>query len=308
MATSVYSTFGDIYEAVINDAKEKTASTPIVDLVKRWINEGYETICFRKERKFLSDTFVLSMSGKVQGSCSVTLGSSIVTYTGTATLPTTGSTKLFGLKINGFEENYEITSISSNSIYLSTTYKGDTNAAANLTIFQRATILNAAISEVYEVWHDYMETEVVNYGPKRLRKTILGTPEQYDKAAAFALDGIDSSTEGKKLILWPYPDEDYTVYVKGTVYFEQLVNPTDEPRIPEEHRQILYWYALGKLWSYHRNDSQKAEAMGAFNTWLAKMDGTEEVSQDYGRLIVDYRRPKKRLYMHLFDRRYREDP
>ena len=65
MATSIYQTYQNIYEAVIKDAKESTAVTAVVDLVKRWINEGYEAVNQRQRRPYLDKTFNITMNANI---------------------------------------------------------------------------------------------------------------------------------------------------------------------------------------------------------------------------------------------------
>jgi hypothetical protein len=307
MSTSVYETFSDIYESVINDAKENTGTVNVVSLVKRWINEGYEVVNFRKRREYLDRKFVLTLHGKVEDTFVVTEGSSIVTHTGTETL-LSDSLEL-GFKVQGFEENYQIDSISSNSVSLTTTYKGDTASAATAVLYERAVIVDASVSEIYDVYHDYFRTPLSNLGPQRLRKDVLYYPERYDKADRWAFEGQEDNTEARRLLIWPYPDEDYTLYYDANVFADELVNASDEPRIPPQYRQILYWYALGKLFgTYHRNATREAVCMNNFSAWLTRMDGKEEVSQDYARMLVDYRRPTRLIRGRVFDSRLREDP
>lgn len=307
MSTSVYRTFQNIYEAVIKDAKESTTTVNVVDLVKRWINEGYEVVNFRKKRTYLDKHFVLSLKGKVEDTFTVTNGSSLAYHTGTATL-LSGSLEL-GFKISGYEENYDIESITGTIAVLTTTFKGTTNSAATGTLFQKAIILDQTVSEVYQAWHDYYRNPLQNDGPQKLRETITYYPEIYDKATRFAILGQDTTTGGRRLEFWPYPDVDYTLYFDANIYPEQLILAADEPLIPQQYRQVLYWFGLGKLFgTYHRNTEREQICNANFAGWLAKIDGLDEVSQDYARLMIDYRRPKRYVRARAFDPRFREDP
>ncbi len=306
MATSVYATFNDLYTAVLTDAKENTASSNVVENVKRWLNQGQEVVNFRKKRSYLDKRFLLSMSGKVESSYTMTEGSSIAVHTGTATL--LSSSLDLGFKISGFEENYEVSSVSGTTVVLTTTYKGNDASAATGVMFQRSIVLDPAISEVYQVWHDYFRQPLTALGPMKMRENQLFYPEQYDYATAWAIFGQDNTVEARRLVLWPYPSVDYTVYLDTNVFVDELVLPTDEPIIPLQYRQILYWYALAQLWAFHRNTERKDDAINNFNVWLAKLDGLNEVSEDLPRMIIDYRRPSRAPIGNAFDRRYREDP
>lgn len=307
MATSVYTTFSDIYTAVITDAKENTASSNVVENVQRWVNEGYEVVNFRKKRAYLDKRFVISLQGKVESSFTMTEGSSIAVHTGTATL--LSSSYDLGFKVSGFEENYEVSSISGTTVVLTTTYKGIDASAATAVIYQRSVVLDPSISEVYQVWHDYYRQPLTALGSQKMRENQLFYPEQYDYATSWAVFGQDNTVEARRLVLWPYPNVDYTIYLDTNVFVDELVLPTDEPIIPLQYRQILYWYALAQLFGkFHRNTEREQAALQNFNVWLAKLDGINEVSQDLPRMIVDYRRPRTTPIGNAFDRRYREDP
>lgn len=307
MATSVYETFGDIYESVINDAKESTTTIAVVTLVKRWINEGYEIVNFRKRREYLDKKFTVTMHGKVESDFTVTEGASSVVHTGSATL--LAGTLELGLKVAGFSEIYEVSSISSNTIYLGQTFKGDSSTQATAVLFERSVLVDASVSEIYDVYHDYYAGPLRNIGPQRMRQQILYSPDQYAKATDWAFQGQSDSTEARRLIVWPYPDEDYTLYYDANIYADELVNASDEPRLPAQHRQALYWYALAKLFgTYHRNAQRELVCMETFKGWLAKMDGKDEVSADYPRMVIDYRRPRRWLRGRAFDSRLREPP
>lgn len=309
MSSSVYETFSDLYEGIIHDAKESTTTANVVSFVKRWINEGYEVVNFRKRRDYLDKKFTVSLNGKVEDTFIVTNGSNTATHTGTATLLVTSADYELGFKVQGFEENYEVSSIASNSVILSTTYKGDTASSATAVLYQRSVIIDDSISEVYDVYHDYCRTPLDNLGFQRLRKDILYYPEHYDKATKWAIEGDQDATEAKRLIIWPYPDVDYTLYLDANVYADELVNASDEPRIAPQYRQVLYWYGLAKLFgTYHRNATRESVCMQNFGVWLSKLDGKEDVSQDYPRLLIDYRRPRRFVRGRAFDERYREDP
>lgn len=304
MSTSVYNTFQDLYEAVITDCKEASSVTAVVDNVKRWINEGYEKIIFRKHRSFLDQRFVIDLKGKVEDTFIVTNGSSIAVHTGTATL-LSGTLEL-GFKVQGFEEQLEVASISGTAVTLTTTYKGDTNTAATGVLYQRSVILDSSIAEIYQVSHNYFQNPLSNLGPQKIREQALYYPEQYGKGESWAIYG--QSNEARRLIVWPPADDDYTLYVDANVYFTPLELAADEPLIPPQFRQILYWYGKMKLFNFHRNTEQETDALANFKEWLAELDGINEVSEDYAKLTISYRRPKRIARARPFDSRYREIP
>jgi len=309
MATSIYQSFQDIYEAVIKDAKESTTVTAVVDLVKRWTNEGYEVVNQRQRRPYLDKTFALTMNAKNVVTASVTQASPTVTLSSAVSF-TDSTDAIFGFNVPGTDEYYEITSISSATVTLATTYKGATNSAAGGTIYQMGRYIDSEIREVYQAHHDIHRLDLQNKGPNALRQDILFNPGIYDYPTRFAVTGPDATSTGKrKLLFYPYPSTLHTLYIETNIFPAELSAPSDEPMIPLTYRAVLYWYALSKLYgTYHRNTEQGGNAMAMFQEWLKRIDADSEISDDYGRLLLDYRRPRRFSRGVGFDSRMRMFP
>lgn len=305
--TSPYQTFQDLTEAVIHDCKENTASSAVVDLVKRYINEGYEIVNARKKREFLDRTFPVSLEAKQILTVSTTNGASSIVNIGTAVLPVTTIER--GITITGTNEIYQVDSISSNTIYITTSFKGATSTSTGAVLFQRSVLLDENIKEVNQVYHNYYSVPLRNVGPERWNIDALDCPFTYSYAEEFALFGRSiSDNDVRRMLIYPYPDTAYTLYVDATVQWAELTMATDEPLIPIKFRQILYFYGMAKLWAFHRMFDKADSAMQMFLAWQATLDGLNEESQDYPQLIVDYPRPFRRRSYKTFDSRYREDP
>lgn len=303
--TSPYQTYADLYEAVIKDAKESTSNTPVVSLVKRYINEVYENVNTGKKRTYLDKTFTLEVEGKTQGTCHVTNNSSLVTFTGTVVLPVVTAER--GIKIKGFEENYEVTQIAGQVITLNAKFKGTTATAATAVIYQRSVILDESLKSVYQVYHNFNSDPLKDLGPQDMRRRQLNDPETYDYADSFTLYGQNSAGD-RRLVLFPYPDTAYTLYLDGNVFYTEMVNPTDEPLIPMEYRQTLYHGALAILYGrYHRNVKREEIALAMYGTWLKRLDAESEAGQDYAQLVTSDNRPSRMFVGRPFDRRYREE-
>lgn len=309
MATSVYQTYQDLYEAVIKDAKESTSVTAVVDLVKRWINEGYEAINQRQRRPYLDKTFALTMNAKQDVTASVTQASTTITLSSAVSF-TDSTNAIFGFHVSGTDEFYEISSISSATVTLTASYKASTNSAAGGAIYQIGTYLNSEVREVYQARHDIHRFELENKGPNALRQDIMYNPGIYDYPTKFSVTGPDASSSSKrKLLFYPYPNTLHTLYVETNIFPAELSAASDEPMLPLTYRAALYWYGLSKLYgTYHRNTEQGGNAMAMFQEWLKRIDGDSEVSEDYGRLLIDYRRPRRFTKGFGFDSRMRTSP
>lgn len=301
--TSPYQTFSDIFTAVVNDAKEST-STQIVSLVKRWINEGQEQVTFRKKRDWLDSQITVQVNAAVQETCTVTNGSPIVTFT-------TGTTFPAGVELQfqnqGYEEVYNVSSATLNVVTLANPYQGETNTAASGIIFQPHVILDPSIRHIYQAYHQHTAQPLVDLGPQQMRALQENGGVQLEYSRWFSIFGQDSAG-ARRLVLYPYPFYDYTLYLDVNTFAQTLVNDADEPAIPIQYRQILYWYGIYRLWLYHRNDNQAAQALQNFNSMLQRMDGEMRAEIEFPQLIVSYpRRKSLRNFAPLFDPRIRDN-
>lgn len=281
MATdSPYKTFQNIYEAVLLDFKENTSGN-IVSLAKRWVNEGQEQVILRKKRDYLNKTFDYVTEAPVQTSFSVVEDSSTVTLTGTATLPTT-SINDHKFQILGSDDVYNVRAIGTGTITLASGVTRETSTAVNGVLFQSSILLNNSIRSVHEVYHDNGGGfTLFSKGPEDFRQLTQGDNTLRDYASFWTLYGFDSQSvaaadpaDQKKLQIYPYPHKKYTLHVDANIDIPSLVNDDDEPLIPIQHRQVLYWYALSKMAVYHQDSAAQQIAQQNFNTFLAKIDGS----------------------------------
>lgn len=290
MASSPYETLSNIRLAVIKDAKEST-STSMVSLVDRWINEGHEQVTLRKKRDWLDEQFTVQVSAAVSASCSVTNGSTTVTFTGGTTFP---SSVELGFYVQGFQEIYNVSSATLNVVTLSNAFLGTTNTAATGVVFQKSILIDDDIRTVYQLYHGFEDSTVTDVGPQQMRSIQESGGPQLGYARYFTLFGQNNSTGARRVLLYPYPDEAYTIYIDANTFVPVLTAATDEPVIPMQYRQILYWYGLYKLWLYHRNETQAANAFNSFKEMLRQIDGEMRSEIEFPQITVAY--PKARTF------------
>lgn len=292
-----YLTFKNIQDAVIADSKLGEASR---EQVKRFINQGYADLITRRKREFLDDDFNYALDGKQTGDCSVTNGSTTVNWTDTSTTLAFATGAEYKLWIGGTNEVYDIVSNTSSTITLDLAYVGSTNTSAVATIVQSSILLSDTIKTVYQATHDYNTYQPQMVGPQRLQEVKkLEGEQQEGKARLVTVDEKNSNLQSR-LYVWPYPDADYIIKLKCSKYFTQLTNDSDEPLIPTEYRQILYWYALAQAYGIQRNANWYASALQNYNTWLARLDTEIKPNQDEPSLVWNYTnrfvRPFARFY------------
>lgn len=291
MANSPYKTFSNLYTSILQDFKEQTSSS-MVTLAKRWINEAQEQVIVRKKRDYLNKTYHFQLQGAKNISCSVTNGSTTVTNTGTVTLPAI-TTDYFAFKVDGYEEVYPVASYTASTVTLASAYTGDTNTAASGTMFQTGIDIGADIRSIHKVYHERNnQILVMSKGPEDFKDLVQRDPSYTGFAQMWTLQGyseqsVVSADNKRKLFVYPYAEEDYTLHVDANIFIPNLTDDTDEPVIPLQYRQILYWYGIMKLGQYHQDADMIQFGMSNYNSWLERLDGEFMPEKDLPRIFYD---------------------
>lgn len=288
---SPYKTFSNLYTSILQDFKEQT-NTTMVTLAKRWINEAQENVIMRKKRDYLNKTYHYKLEAEVETAFTVTSGSTTVTKTGTATLPTT-STQEHKFKVEGFSEVYDVSSFTSTTITLASAYAGTTATGVTCHFFQSSILLDTDIRSVHKVYHDRNGGQtLLNKGAEDLRDIIQNDPARQDYAqywTGFGYDNITVTTgsDKKRIIVYPFPTTTYTIHVDANVYIPTMSETTDEPLIPVQYRQILYWYGIMKLGQFHQDQDMINLGMSNFSEWLNRLDGELMPERDLPQIRYD---------------------
>lgn len=303
MASTPYKTLGQIRSAVVNDAKEQS-STALITQINRWVNEGYEQVILRKKREWLDTQYTYQLMSSTQAVCTVTNGSTTVTFE-TATLGAYSSALEMQFYTNGFSEIYNVTSWSGSTLTLSAPFLGPTSTSTSGVFTQPNILLNSNIRSIYQVYHQWSNAPLTEVGPQTMREIQESAGPDIDYAKYCTIFGQDSSGS-RRLVIFPTPDTAYTLYIDANNYVTPLSADADEPIMPMQHRQILYHFAMYKLWSYHRNDPKAGEALNNFNTMLSKIDGEARAEIDFPQIQVKYPRGRRSTFFPTFDKRLRD--
>lgn len=292
MADSPYRYFSNLYTSILQDFKEQT-TTSMVTLAKRWINEAQEQVIVRKKRDYLNKTYHYKINGQVDSTFTVTNGSTTVTKTGTATLPITATTSYFSFKAQGFDEVYEVSSFTSSTLTLASAYTGDTSTAASGVFFQTGLQIDTDIRSVHKVYHERDgQVLVMSKGVEDFKDLAQRDPAFTGFASYWTLFGYANQTvttvdDRRKMLLYPYAEEDYTLHVDANIFIPRLSSDTDEPVIPLQYRQILYWYGIMKLGQYHQDADMIKFGTSNYNSWLDRLDGEFMPARDLPRIFYD---------------------
>lgn len=306
MANSPYQQLGQIRIAVVNDAKEQS-SAALVTQVNRWVNEGYEQVILRKKRGWLDQKFSYQFSDATQATAAVTEGIQTVTFEAGTTFPPTNATFELLLYNQGFSEVYDVLDFPGGTVVNTRQpYLGESNTAAACVVTAGSILLDTSIRHVYQAYHNWSPQPLTYMGPQQFREMTERFGPQLGYAQYFTIFGKGNSYTADRMQIYPYPEAAYTLFLDANIYVVPLLADSDEPLIPIQHRQILYHYAMYKLWSYHRNDAKAGEALANFNTMLAKIDGEAMPELDFPQLKVAYPRGRRRSFFPGFDSRLRD--
>lgn len=269
-----FQTLQELREAVIEDSKAGSISdTTLQARVERFINQGYQDVIVERKRDFLDDDFFYVLDDDISGTCTVTNGSTTVTYD-TSTTVTQTSGYLYKFFAGSTDEIYNVSSIntSTRALTLESAYTGNTDTSATGNLVQSGITLSNNIKTVYQVWHDERFPDVKGIGTQEFNETALRSRQEKGKARYYNVNGRDSASSAY-LNFYPYADEEYTLKLHGTTYFSELTDDSDEPLIPPEYRQILYWYAISRVYAnISRNAELYTEARQQYERWLGRMD------------------------------------
>ena len=305
MPTSTYQTVADILSAMFKNAKESSTTLNLQTMGIQWVNEAIEQVMLRKKRPWIDENYQFQTTAKFTPTTfTVSSGGLAVVAVTTGTLPATGL-DLY-LKINGFDEVYNVDSIAGVTATLEKPYLGDSSTAATGFIFQGSFVLDEEIETVHQVSHAYQREPLQALGPLDFFALQARDPSNTDYPTHWCL--FDDSTDGtRRIFMYPAPHSAITMNLQVKKYVPEVTLLTDEPRFPIRYRQTLMWYCLYKLFSFHRNKEKADEAMANFGSWLMRIDNDFQQSQDVPELRVNYARPSRRmLYGRPFDKRYRD--
>lgn len=290
---SPYKTFVDLYSNILKDFKEQTSSE-MVTLSKRWINEGLEQVIMRKKRDYLNKTYHYVIEASVtDGTYTVTQGSTTVSKTAGSTALPISSTQQHKFYVIGENEVYDVSSFSSSAITLASAYTGESSTSASGVFLQSAIVLDSDIRTVHKVYHDHLgATILLAKGPEDFQDLVQVQPQYRNYAQYWTLYGlsnqsVSSNPDSRILKFYPYPDESYTLNIETNIHVPLLVDDTDEPLMPVQHRQVLYWYGIMKLGQYHQDQTMIEFGTSNFNSWLDRIDGEFMPAKDNPRIFYD---------------------
>lgn len=276
-------TFEDLTQIVIARAKiAGQVQTRDYDMVRGFINEHYINIVTERNwtwRKMDRSFLFAGPLGNTTGvTCSVTLGSRAVVFTG-ITVDETFSYRT--LNVIGTSELYRVIGIdiSANAVYLEAPYIQTTSPTAQFRLYQYEFALPPDCDIVNQVYVDgnWMNNreldycDVLQFNRALSNSTQLaGPPQAWTQdgnipfnATAVPLDvmllnydflGGENFDQVNKIRLFPiWPDQNRLIHVNYSRMVAPMSKPTDRPIIPVDDCSVLIHFALYEWWKIQGN-------------------------------------------------------
>lgn len=267
MADLDWVTFEDIYTGILKEVKGDVEDEDSLEKVKLSINARYRTIASKKKWKWLRETRRTLKLNKeyAAGTISLTNGSKIVTGLGTNWSDTY---RQWWLAPSGMDQNFRVISApSATQLLLASPYTGPTITNTAYSLFQSEVALFPDLDDIDDIRIDGTRCKIDPKGPAEINAMRQRWPRMKGRPRFYTIEGealfegpplgefilgFDFLGKGmtKAIHFFPsIPDKDYSIHLpyKRKVY--PLINPTDQPLVPVDHRPIFReygkadWYA-----------------------------------------------------------------
>jgi len=299
-------TFEDIYNSVLRRIKIPTTDTESLNAVKESVNTRYESIVFRKKWRWRRTQFDIVVPALYNtGTVAATNGSR--QFVGTGTVWTAEMVGWF-IEAGAKEETYKVVAIdvAAQTLELSATFQGTTNAAASYTLFKYEHGLPPDCEELDLVWHGHRRYPLDLTSPRELKELLIKNPGAEGWATACTVEGFKdysgpllgeflllhdflggTQKDDLKLLTYPHiPDTSYVLHIDYMIKVDALDADSDEPLIPLEKRHILVYGALSDMFLRERADDTGRFWEAKFTKELEEMEADSEFTDERPRLIV----------------------
>ena len=280
-------------DSLLNTALHDMATNPIIQ--PYWL-----------ERRAV----LITRGAYTTGTVTITTASSRVAVTGTSTVWTTTDT--FGIanaraggkmKFAGTNEIYEVSAVGgAGSMTLATQYTGDDITDETYTYFEDEYALASDFLGFKDIRMFSPEQNIRLVGAMEFRRgagrnDVSGKPRA---ATLIHLAFSGSSTPRPRVVLYPYPDNEYSIpytYITSNLAVSSagaeqaaMTADADEPIMPLRFRYGIILCALKEWYRDRKDDSQRSqEAKAEYVDFMTRMAGMTQVGQDKPRFVAPKR-------------------
>ena len=212
------------------------------------------------------------------------------------------------MTFNGLTEVYEVSAVTNDtSITLGSVYTGDALTTATYIYFEDEYALAADFLRFVDLRKFSEEMNIPLIGRSEFRRNFPrnDTSGKPRCATTYTLDFSGSTTPVVKVVLHPYPDDEYSIpywycssYLAVTsagVRQRSLVDDSDEPIVPREKRYSIVLYALYEYYRDYKDDlTRSGECYREFVDLMVRYLGEHDRGADKPQFIVRKRRDLRR--------------
>ena len=208
------------------------------------------------------------------------------------------------MTFNGLTEVYEVSAVGGDtSITLASVYTGDALTTATYQYFEDEYALAADFLRFVDLRKFSEEMDIPLIGRSEFRRSyprndVSGKPR---RATTYTLDFSGSTTPVTKVVLHPYPDDEYSIpywyvssYLAVTsagVRQRSLSSDTDEPIVPREKRYGILLYALYEYYRDFKDDvTRSQDCYREYTQLMQRFLGELDRGTDKPQFIVRKRR------------------
>lgn len=279
-------TFTELQTDLISRIRDSSSDSGVSTIVQRYLNIALRDMHINPNvmpHWALRRAVLVTHSPYTTGSVDITTASSRTAVTGNSTVWTTANT--FGvanarvggkIKFGGLNEVYEVSAVGASSITLATQYTGDDLDDDSYTYFEDEYALAADFLKPADAHLFSTDLKIPLVGPMDFRRRygrndVSGQPRV---ATIIQLDFSGNATPRPRLVLHPYPDDEYSIpYWYVTSYLAvtsagvaqtQMSSSDDEPIIPLAYRHALVFHALYHYYRDRKDDARSGEAKAEY--------------------------------------------
>ncbi len=276
--------FEDIYTAIQELLKIQSTDTVTLARIKRDINIAYGDIVARKNWWWnRSITQIQTKANYTTGTLTVTEGSVNITFSSAPAI----SVANYKIKINGFPEIYTIATHTgaSTSAALSVAFLGESSTTATFKVWKDFIELPTDCKETFIVQHQHNTQPMLPLGLADFRRLVSVNPDRAGTPIYYTTDDFNSSSQ-RRLRFFPSNNTSaITVDIDYIMNLEALDAAGDEPIMPIEDRDVLFYMAASHAWTRERNEAEAERYRQMGEKKLAEMASRIQDSMETPQLV-----------------------
>ena len=275
-------TYSTVETRVMNALRIPTTNTTEQAKVLQTIQDVYRDICAKTDWWWLSKRVLMATTPKVSsGTVSVTQNNTAITF---STAPQQYSSNVsvsgFTFLVSGSTDDalatYRISSHTSaaTAATLDAVYTGTTDTAATFTCYNDVLELASDVGKLLSVkrYGDPRPLERVGWEEMSRLKGFNRTEGRPQVYTVYDFETAGTPSSGRLLHLHPYPDIAYRLEVWYKQRPTYPLSDSNNPIIPDEFEQTLYYGALARGFPLYLNDLERgAYYQSLFNDVMALM-------------------------------------